>query len=46
LRFYLRSGEDCRKFKDAVENALQTVSFTGGGSDEELAEAEGAAIAQ
>jgi hypothetical protein len=42
LRFYLRTGEDCRKFKEAVENALQTVTFSEGGSDEELAEAEGA----
>jgi hypothetical protein len=42
LRFYLGTGDDGRKFKDAVENALQMVTFTYGGSDEELTEAEGA----
>ena len=38
LRFYLRSGENCRSFKDAIETTLKSVDFSDGEVEEDEAE--------
>jgi len=39
LRFYLRSGEACRSFKDAIEKTLKSVDFSDNEAEDDEVEA-------
>jgi hypothetical protein len=38
LRFYLRSGDSCLRFKDAIDNTLKSVEFSDNEVEEDEAE--------